>query len=68
VTTKVYGLFVEEVLMPYIAERLIDVYAREEDAMVEAHRLNKENINPMEEDSYGPLSGCKYFVATLEVK
>lgn len=66
--TKVYGLFKQEMLMPYMHEALIDVYSSQDDAEVVCKDLNDNNKNPMEEDSYGPYCGCRYFVAELEVK
>lgn len=65
---KVYGLFQKEVFMPFVHEALIDVYGDKTAAEAACAALNASNNNPMEEDSYGPLSGSRYFVATLEVK
>jgi hypothetical protein len=65
---KVYGLFKCEMIMPFMHETLIDVYARKADAETECKSLNDTNPNPMQEDDYGPLEGCRYFVAELEIK
>jgi len=65
---KVYGLFKQEMFMPLLHEHLIDIYANKDTAEVLAKDLNDTNPNPMEEDDYGPMRGCKYFVAELEVK
>jgi len=65
---KVYGIFKNEMMMPFMHETLVDVYANKATAEALAKDFNDTNPNPMQEDSYGPLEGCRYFVAELEVK
>lgn len=54
--------------MPYWIESLVQLYKYEKDALTECKKLNDSNTNPIEEDGYGPMSGCKYEVITLYVK
>lgn len=65
---KVYGLFKQEMFMPFLHEHLVDVYAQKTDADSECATLNANNDSPMEEDDYGPMRGRKFFVAELQVK
>jgi hypothetical protein len=65
---KVYGLFKQEMFMPIMHETLIDLYSDINTAKAKCVNLNAINNLPFEEDSYGPISGCEYFVAELEVK
>jgi len=65
---KVYAVFKQMMLMPYLTEVLVNLYQSKDDADDSAHLLNEDNTDPMEEDGYGPLSGSRYFVAEIEVK
>lgn len=65
---KVYGLFKQHVFMPFVHESLVDIYGDKDTVDTVCAGMNATNIDPMEEDSYGPMHGCKYFVAELEVK
>lgn len=65
---KVYGLFRQEVHLPFIHETLVDLYEQKESAQAECNELNTNNLHPMQEDSYGPVHGCKFFVTEIEVK
>jgi hypothetical protein len=65
---KVYGVFKSEMIMPIMHETLIDLYSDINTAKAKCANLNAINNLPFEEDSYGPINGCEYFVAELEVK
>jgi len=63
----VYGVFCEACQMPYITSTLIELYASKIRAISEADHLNKNNSDPLKEDDYGPLSGCRYIVRELTI-
>lgn len=65
---KVYGVFKEMMLMPYLVEVLVKLCTEKEDANAQAYHLNQNNTDPMEEDDYGPLSGTRYLVKELEIE
>ena len=65
---RVYGVFKQEVHMPYVHNSLEDLYSSKDIADTKCSELNAVNDSPMELDEYGPLNGCKYFVVHLEVK
>ena len=67
--SHVYIVFEESAnTFPFITHYVVDVFAHEKDAEAEAHKLNVENDDPVEEDGYGPLRGVKYIVQRVEVK
>lgn len=67
-TTEVYVLFKMEMLMPYLVPMVVSVHATEEAAEAKRKELEELNDNPLESDSYGPLSGCYYEVREYEVQ
>ena len=65
---SVYGVFKQEMLMPYLTETLIDLYHSKDEANKQVQRLNEDNTEPTLSDGYGPLSGICYFVSEIQIK
>lgn len=64
----VWGVFCQEMLIPYFVETLLDVYDDLGVAEKVKARLNSENNDPLIEDEYGPLQGKRFEIHALEVK
>ena len=64
---KVYGVFKIEIIMLFSHRTLLALYENQAVADGVAKSLNDTNKDSIEEDSYGPIGGCSYVAAELDV-